>query len=165
MTIQTDDQPVIEEEKQPGPVVERPRSKDVVLGDQVVTLHRLGTRDGLAVAHSILRHISKLRAPIETAVAQGQALQVEEDPGRDKTEDYIKIGLDTLEPLMEQLDDAELLRLLSRLLGQDQQIVGDAPLEDVMNAVADALSINDLPAFMRAASRIAQEAQRIAGSL
>jgi hypothetical protein len=43
--------------------------------------------------------------------------------------------------------------------------VGDAPLEDVMNAVADALSINDLPAFMRAASRIVQEAQRIASSL
>ena len=164
MTIETDSQ------AQQAPVDrERPRTKDAVLGDQVVVLHRLGTRDGLAVAHSILRHISQLRGPIEAAVSQFQAVQAEagEDDAApvDRTEDYIRIGLDVLDGLMQQLDEDELLKLLSRLLGQDQQIVGDAPLEDVMNAVADALSINDLPAFMRAATRIAQEAQRIAAGL
>jgi len=149
---------------------ERPHTKEVLLGDHSVVLHRLGTRDGLAVAHSILRHISQLRRPIEAAVAQVQGLQAEADgpaqgEPRDRTEDYVRVGLDVLDGLMSQLDEAELLRLLSRLLGQDEQTVGDAPLEDVLNAVADALSINDLPAFMRAASRIVQEAQRIASSL
>jgi len=168
VTIETDPQ-AAPEGQAINPQPERPRTKDVILGDQVVVLHRLGTRDGLAVAHSILRHISKLRGPIEAAVSQGQALQAEaaerEGENRDRTEDYVRVGLDILDALMAQLDERELLRLLSRLLGQDEQLVGDAPLEDVMNAVADALSINDLPAFMRAASRIVQEAQRIASSL
>ena len=164
------DQPQIEDQAA-TPQPERPRSKEVLLGDQVVVLHRLGTRDGLAVAHSILRHVSQLRAPIEVAVAQVQGLEAggegaqESEGGRDRTDDFVRIGLDIIDALMQQLDEGELLRLLSRLLGQDQQLVGDAPLEDVMNAVADALSINDLPAFMRAASRIVQEAQRIASSL
>jgi len=143
----------------------RPRTIEVVLDGQTLTVKRLGTRDGLAVAHAILKQISRLRGPLETSVAEVQALQAEGEEERDKTQDYIRIGLEILEVLMQQLEENELLRLISRLLGQPEALVGDAPLEDVMNAVADAMSINDLPALIKAASRIGQEAQRIGAGL
>jgi len=135
-------------------VQERPRVALVQLGDQQVTLTRLKTRDGLSVAHTLLRYISDLREPIAAAFA-----------GRDPTtldaSEAMQIALDILPVLTDLLKEEELLKLLCRLLGQPPDIVGDAPLEDSVNAVAEALKINDMPALLRAVTAIWQEAQRI----
>lgn len=134
--------------------IRRPTEKDVVLGDQVIVVRRLRTRDGLAVAHTLLRYINALRDPIAAAFKDRDAQTL-------TSAESIEVGLGILEAAANVIDEDELLKLLCRLLGQPADLVGDAPLEDTLDAVAAALSINDMPALVRAASAIWQEAQRI----
>ena len=51
-----------------NPEASRPKTMDALLGDQVVVIKRLGTRDGLAVAQKLLTYIGALRDPIVAAV-------------------------------------------------------------------------------------------------
>ena len=147
----------------------RPKSKDAVLGDQVVVLKRLGTRDGLVVAQKVLTYIGDLQEPLLAAYKRFESLQVEQKEGgqedTDRTGDYLTVGMEMIEAVMRVLGDDDLLKVLSRLLGQPVDVVGDAPLEDVLGAVADALSINDMPALLKAANGIWEEVQKMGARL
>ena len=133
----------------------RPTEKDVVLGDQVVVVRRLRTRDGLAVAHTLLRYIDALREPLRSLFQERESIQ------ELTSAESIDVGLGILQAAANVIDEEELLKLLCRLLGQPAELVGEAPLEDSLNAVAAALSINDMPALLKAGRDIWQEAQRI----
>ena len=161
MTVEA---PAVGQTQKPQP--ECPKEKEAVLGDQVVILSRLGTRDGLAVAQTLLRYISELREPLMAAYRQYESgKDAAEGEDADRTGEYVEIGMEMVKAVMGVLGDDDLLKVLSRLLGQPVNVVGDAPLEDVLGAVADALSINDMPALMRAASRIWEEMQRMGNRL
>ena len=136
---------------------ERLKQKDAVLGDQVVVLSRLRTRDGLAVAHTLLRYIDSLREPIRDLFKDREVGELTNL----STAESMDVALGILQAAAQVINEDELLALFCRLLGQPPEIVGDAPLEDSLNAVAAALSINDMPALFRAARAIWQEAQRI----
>ena len=162
-----------EQEKQQDTVAKaapepaRPKSKDVILGDQVVVIKRLGTRDGLAVAQKLLGYVSALREPLLAAYSRFEnAQQRDEGEGaHDRTGEYLEIGMEMVKAVMAVLGDDDLLRVLSRLLGQPVEVVGDAPIEDTMNALADAFSINDMPRLLEAASRIWTEASKMSQRL
>jgi len=63
------------------------------------------------------------------------------------------------------LKDEDFLKVISLLLGLPIDTVAEAPLEDTMNAVADAFSINDMPALLKAATHIWQEIQSLGAKL
>ena len=136
---------------------ERPTQGDACLGNKVVVIKRLGTRDGLRVGQTLLRYVSAIKEPI-VAFTKGKDLdKLDEIDPAEATDALMEI----LEGLMAAMKEDDLLLLLSRLLGQPVDVVGDAPLDHTMEAAAIALSVNDVPALMRGAAKIWQEVQRL----
>lgn len=142
--------------------LKRPRTIEVTLADQKITVSRLSTRAGLVVAKTLLGYIAELREPITEAARNADQLQEE---GPEKTEKTLEIAADMLAALNRVLKDDDFLKVISLLLGLNPDVVGEAPLEDTMNAVADAFSINDMPALLKAGSRIWQEIQNMGAKL
>jgi len=142
--------------------LERPRTIEVTLAGQKVTVKRLSTRAGLVVAKTLLGYIAELRQPLMDAARSAAGLKEE---GPEKTEKTLEIAADMLAALNRVLKDEDFLKVLSLLLGLPPDTVAEAPLEDTMNAVADAFSINDMPALLKAASRIWQEIQNMGAKL
>ena len=124
--------------------VERLATRHFYLDGAAYPLKRLGTRDGLTVAKIILGYLSKM----EDIFEEGSALQ-----GLEGSE-AIAAGLKFVDKLVPLLKEDDLVDLASRILGVDGEIVGAAPIEDTLNAVADAFEVNDMPALLKAAQRI-----------
>ena len=138
--------------------LERPRTIEVTLAGQKVTVKRLSTRAGLVVAKTLLGYIAELREPLIEAARNADQI---ENEGEEKTRKTLDIAADILAALNRVLKDEDFLKVISLLLGQPIDTVAEAPLEDTMNAVADAFSINDMSALLRAATHIWQEIQSL----
>lgn len=142
----------------PDPGADKPRretTREIVLDGKGYTIKRMRTRDGLAVAKTILTYISKLGDQIEA---------ISEVAGTDaKREDTVKVGMQMIEAIMPLLDEDELIGVAARITGIDPAVLDQAPIEDTMNAIADAFEINDMPALINAAQRIWSGLQRFAG--
>ena len=141
---------------------ERPRTIEVTLAGQKVTVKRLSTRAGLVVAKTLLGYIAELRQPLMDAARNADGLKEE---GPEKTEKTLEIAADMLAALNRVLKDEDFLKVISLLLGLPIDTVAEAPLEDTKNAVADVFSINDMPALLKAATHIWQEIQNMGAKL
>ena len=142
--------------------LERPRTIEVTLAGQKVTVKRLSTRAGLVVAKTLLGYIAELKEPLLEAARNADQIEDEEE---EKTRKTLDIAADILAALNRVLKDEDFLKVISLLLGQPIDTVAEAPLEDTMNAVADAFSINDMSALLRAATHIWQEIQSLGAKL
>ncbi len=140
---------------------ERPRTIEVTLAGHKVTVKRLSTRAGLVVAKTLLGYIAELREPILKAARSADGLK----EGPKKTDKTLEVAADMLAALNRVLKDEDFLKVISLLLGLPIDTVAEAPLEDTMNAVADAFSINDMPALLKAATHIWQEIQSLGAKL
>lgn len=135
---------------------QRETHRFVVLGETSYTVARLGTRDGLSVARSVLRKIQVLKDPIlELASASGT-----DETAAVDTDTVIPAVMTLVEALVEVLDEDELIGLTSKLLGLDPTIIADAPLEDSLNAIADAFEMNNMSSLLNAARRIWDSASK-----
>lgn len=131
----------------------RPRQINAMLGDKEVVIQRLGTRAGLDVAKVLIRYIVELREPIREAIKNRGEVNLADL----KEDETLKVATDMLERFQAVLKEDDFLKVICCLLGQPADVVGDAPLEDTMNALADAFSINNMPGLVKAAGRIFQE--------
>lgn len=129
----------------------RATNRQIILGEKLYNINRLGTRDGLNVARSILAKINRLRDPITEMVKLA---------GTDDTEKQMPGVMALIEGLVEVLDEDELIALASKLLGIDGAVIADAPLEDSLNAIADAFELNKMSSLLNAARRIWESASR-----
>lgn len=149
--------------------LERPRTIEVTLAGQKVTVKRLSTRAGLVVAKTLLGYIAELREPLLGAAQNADLLKEKKgetpEEKEERSQKVMEVAADTLAALNRVLKDEDFLKVLSLLLGLPTDTVAEAPLEDTMNAVADAFSINDMPALLKAASRIWQEIQNMGAKL
>lgn len=136
---------------EPNGTKEQERTRDILLGEKPYTINRLGTRDGLTVARSILSEINRLRDPIA---------EMAKIAGTEDTDAQIPAVMTLIESLVEVLDEDKLIALASKLLGIDEAIIADAPLEDSLNAIADAFELNKMSSLLSAARRIWESASK-----
>jgi hypothetical protein len=119
------------------------------LGDQEVEIKRLGTRNALRVGRQLLEYIKLVS---EHWDALQEATQTQDTARR------TQIGFEFVEILAKELDTDSLLEMLANLIGQPVEIVGDAPLEDTLDAVALAFEVNDMPALVTAGGKVVKAA-------
>lgn len=117
------------------------------LGDAEVEIRPLTTRSALRVARRILGYITVLRKNWDLVVQMVKA---------EDSEERVKFAFEFVEVLMDILEEDDLLRFLSDLLGHDVDVVGNAPLEDTINAVVIAFEVNDMPKLLKSVSRLGE---------
>ncbi len=137
-------------------IKERRKECSIILGEETHTIHRLSTRDGLNIGSTILGYGRKLQGPLTKWLPEF---------GREgrSNEENIEVGLALLGDLSDILDAEDLLRVGAATLGLPLETVAEAPLEDVLNAVADAFELNSMPAILDACRRIWESGRRLAG--
>ena len=141
----------------PAPDRKALREVKVMLGDAEVTIRPLRTRDALAVAKTLMGYVRELRDPF--IAAMGVFTEGESQNASDAVEVMMKV----LDIIHAKLEDDDLLKFTARILGQDVEVVGEAPLEDTLDAVVAAFELNDMPAIVNSAKRIATAAQGFVG--
>lgn len=119
------------------------------LGDTEVEIKRLGTRNALRVGRQLLEYIKLVSAHWDTL---SEAAQTKDVARR------TQIGFEFVEILAAELDTDNLLEMLANLIGVDVNVVGEAPLEDTLDAVALAFKVNDMPALVTAAGKVVKAA-------
>ena len=148
---------------------ERPRTIEVTLAGQKVTVTRLRTRAGLIVAKILLGYIAELREPLLGAAQNADLLKEKKgetsEEKEQRSQKVMEVAADMLAAVNRVLKDDDFLKVISLLLGQPIDAVAEAPLEETMNAIADAFSINDMPLLLKGANRIWQEIQNMGVTL
>jgi hypothetical protein len=133
-------------------------AREITLGDVKYELRRMTTANGLGVAKAILQLGSSLADIVEEGMGLQRQIAAEDETGA-----VVAAGLNLLEKVVPLIDENDLINLAAKIIGQPPSVVADAPMEDVLNAIADAFEINDMPALIKAAQRIYQNVQRYTG--
>ena len=126
----------------------------IKLGDQEYPLERITARRGLTAAFLIVPHINGLRPILESIVTQ---------PKGAKGQTRLGIGLlmDGLKTLGPVLEPETFLAIASAVTGISVEVLGEAPLEDVLAATLKGLTRLDVLAIMNAGMALFGQAQRL----
>lgn len=111
-----------------------------LLGEEQVTISRLKTNAALATVKTLMGYLDKI-VSVQSALGQGEG----------------ETAIATIQALAEVLDPDELLSLGARLMGLPKEQVGEAPLEDVLAAMAGAIDLNRVPTLIKTIQVLGQK--------
>lgn len=129
-------------------------AETIKLGDQEYPLERITARRGLTAAFLIVPHIHGLRPILEDIATQGRS-------AKGQTRLGVGLLMDCIKSLGPVLEPDTFLTIASAVTGIPVDVLGDAPLEDVLAATLKGVASLDLMAIMRAGMGLFGQAQRL----
>jgi len=132
-------------------------AETVNIGGTDYTLGRISARRGLTAASLIIPHISALKPILEAAAALPQGKRTTPRHG-------ITILMDAINVLAPLLDPDTFLEIASAVTGVPPDALGDAPLEDVLDASIKGLARLDLVRIIQAVMGLFAHAGQLAGA-